>query len=160
MARWRPVVSGQQHLPVPGPPPHDHGPGSFYDWNTTLAQRYLGLAETGLVAWTTALVNGRDQRVYLPLSVASASVTKGPYRLAVVPPVDLSEVFLTVVSTTPGAIPIQNEVPLRYGSYPKDQKIDVDLPALPAAGLYRVILKGNRRDQGSVQTPPFLISVP
>jgi hypothetical protein len=83
---------------------------------------------------------------------------KGPYRLTIVSQVELSEVFLTVASIAPREKPLRSNIPLRFGSYPANQKIEVDLPQLAKAGLYRVVLSGNRKDQGSVATPPFLIN--
>ena len=133
-------------------------PVESYDWNTNLVAKYLAPSEAGLVSWTLAQINGRRQRVYLPMAVGTSAVPKGPYRLTLVPPTDLSEVYLTVAGIAPGEKPLRTHTPLKFGSYPANQKIEVDLPPLPKAGLYRVELEGDRKDQGSVATPPFLIN--
>jgi hypothetical protein len=161
---WNPFPGGDVHIQAFPLVPRKHfrldvvsGAVESYDWNTSLVAKYLTPAETGFVAWTLAQINGRKQRVYLPMSLGSGP-PKGPYRLTLVSPADLSEVYLTVASIASGERPLRTGVPLKFGSYPKNQKIEVDLPPLPKAGLYRVEVIGNRRDQGSVATPPFLIN--
>jgi hypothetical protein len=56
-----------------------------YEWNTNLVAKYLTPDQTGLVAWTTAIINGHSKRVYLPIAVAASGVPSGPYRLALLP---------------------------------------------------------------------------
>jgi hypothetical protein len=70
----------------------------------------------------------------------------------------LSEVYVTVASIESGDKPLWAHKPLKFGSYPANQKIEVDLPSLPKSGLYRIELVGDREDRGSVATPPFLIN--
>jgi hypothetical protein len=163
--RWNQFSGGPVHIQAFSLVPRKHfrldvlsNGATSYDWNTNLAGKYLALSEAGVVAWTIAPVNGYNQRVYLPLSPVSGKAPKGPYALTIVPPVDLSELYLTVASIEPGAKALRMHAPLKYGSYRQDQKIDVDLPALPKTGLYRVELVGDRKDQGSVATPPFLVN--
>jgi hypothetical protein len=163
--RWNQSSSGDVHIQAFPLVPRKHfrldvlrGEATTYDWNTILVKRYLAPSETGLVAWTIAPVNGRKQRIYLPITVGSSEAPKGPYRLTLVPPVELSEVYLTVASVAPGDRPLRFHVPLKLGSRPANQRIDIDLPPLPKAGLYRVEVVGDRKDQGSVSTPPFLVN--
>ena len=131
---------------------------STYEWNTDLVAKHLAPDQTGLVAWTIAAINGNSRRVYLPMRVGTVGATNGPYRLTLVPPAELSEVYVTVASVVSGENPLQVHKPLRYGFYPANRKIEVDLPPLPKSGLYRVELIGDRRNSGSVTTPPFLIN--
>lgn len=163
--RWNQFSGGDVHIQAFPLVPRKHfrldvlrRAVASYDWNTNLVAKYLAPAEVGLVAWTIAPVNGRNQRVYLPLAVGSSGAPRGPYSVTLVPPADLSEVYLTVASIAPGERPLRMHAPLKFGSYRKDQKIEVDLPLLPRAGLYRVELVGDRKDQGSVATPPFLVN--
>ena len=131
---------------------------SSYQWNTDLIANRLPPAEVGLVAWTETTVNGRPQRVYLPVSTQkAASAPAKPYKLIVIPPVELREVYLTIAENANRAKPLLDHKALKYGSYSANQKIEIDLPALAKPGLYVVEVSGDRRDQGSVTTGPFLI---
>jgi hypothetical protein len=134
------------------------GAVTSYEWNTTLVEKYLTPDQTGLVAWTTTTIDGRNQRVYLPIAVGEPGAPIAPYRLALVPPVELSEVYLTVTSIQSGDKPLRLHTPLNFGYYPANHKIVVDLPSLPKPGLYRIELIGDRKDRGSVATPPLLIN--
>ena len=163
--RWNQFASGNVHIQAFPLVPRKYfrldvvrSAAASYDWNTNLVAKYLTPAEAGLVAWTIAQINGRNERVYLPMGVGSSGVPKGPYRLTLVPPADLREVYLTVASIALGEKPLRMHAPLKFGSYPANQKIEVDLPPLPKAGLYRVEFVGDRKDQGSVATPPFLVN--
>ena len=132
---------------------------SSYQWNTDLIANRLPPAEVGLVAWTETPVNGRPQRVYLPVSTQKAppATPAKPYKLTVIPPVELREVYVTVAENANRAKPLRDHVALKYGSYSANQKIEIDLPLLAKPGLYVVEVSGDRRDQGSVTTGPFLI---
>ena len=131
---------------------------SSYQWNTDLIANRLPPAEVGLVAWTETAVNGRMQRVYLPVSTVKAPTAPAkPYKLTVIPPVELREVYVTIAENANRAKPLRDHVALKYGSYSANQKIEIDLPALAKSGLYVVEVSGDRRDQGSVTTGPFLI---
>ena len=130
-----------------------------YDCETTTD--YVG--QRGEVYSTTetytTTVNGRPQRVYLPVSTPKLppAAPAKPYKLTVIPPVELREVYVTVAENANRAKPLRDHVALKYGSYSANQKIEIDLPALAKPGLYVVEVSGDRRDQGSVTTGPFLI---
>jgi hypothetical protein len=163
--RWNRFSGSDVHIQAFPVVPRKHfrldvvkGSIDSYEWHTDLAEKYLAPAEAGLVVWTVTPINGRNQRVYLPLAIGSSGTPRGPYRLALVPPVELSEVYLTVASTASGTAPLLSKAPLKFGSYPANQKIAVELPPLPKAGLYRVEIVADRKDQGSVATQPFLLN--
>jgi hypothetical protein len=99
---------------------------------------------------------GAENRVH---GFRSSESRPDHYRLILVSPVELSELYLTVANIASSSKPIKNGEPLKLASYPANQKIVVDLPAFPTTGLYRVELIGYRRDEGSVTTQPFLINV-
>ena len=129
-----------------------------YQWNTDLVANRLPPAEVGLVAWTETAISGRAQRVYLPVSTQkAASAPAKPYKLIVIPPVELREVYLTIAENANRSKPLLDHKALKYGSYSANQKIEIDLPVLAKPGLYVVEVSGDRRDQGSVTTGPFLI---
>jgi hypothetical protein len=126
-----------------------------WNWDTEVIARYAKPANVGLVAWTSAFVDGRTQRVYLPVRGPAAG-TNGPMKLIVLPPVAVSEAYVTIAGTAPGEKPLRQQAPVGKGSYLKNQRIEIDIPALPHEGLYRVDVTG-RSDVGSVSAPPFLI---
>jgi hypothetical protein len=95
--------------------------------------RYAKPVNVGLVAWTSTLVDGRTQRVYLPVRNPAASPS-GPMKLIVLPPVAVSEAYVTIVGTAPGEKPLQQQVPVGKGSYLKNQRIEIDIPPLPHEG--------------------------
>jgi hypothetical protein len=127
-----------------------------YVWDTSLVEKYLAPAETGIVAWTSVAVNGAPARLYLPVAFGDVS-DLGLYRLTLISPIDLSEIYLTITSIVPSEKPVCTRVPQKFASYPADQKIEINLPQLPKPGRYRVEVIGDRKDLGSVGTPPFFI---
>jgi hypothetical protein len=160
--RWNQFPGADVHLQAFPLVPRKHfrldvraGAVTSYEWNTNLVAKYLTPDQTGLVVWTTSTVNAHGE---LPIAVGPSGSPSGLYRLTLLPPVELSEVYLTVASIAPGEMPLRVHTPLKFGLYPANQKIDVDVPPLPKAGLYRVELIGDRKNQGSVATPPFLIN--
>lgn len=130
------------------------GSAIAYQWDTGVVAKYLKPANVGLVAWASTMVDGRRQRVYLPVRAEAAG---GANQLIVVPPVDLREVYLTVTSTVAGEKPLKLRTPLRGGSYLANQRIEIELPPMLREGFYRVEVSGDRKDLGSVTTAPFLI---
>jgi hypothetical protein len=124
-------------------------------WDTEVIAKYAKPVNLGLVAWTSALVDGRTQRIYLPVSTRAAG-PQGPLKLILLPPVAVSEAYLTIAGTAPGERPLRQQAPVGKGSYLKNQRIEIDIPPLPHEGLYRVEVTG-RADIGSVSAPAFLI---
>lgn len=131
------------------------GSAISWNWDTEVISRYAKPGNVGLVAWTSAMVDGRMQRVYLPVNSTGAG-PRGQIKLTVLPPVAVSEAYLTIAGTMPGEKPLRQQTPVGKGSYLKNQRIEIDLPALPHEGLYRVDVTG-RSDVGSVSAPEFLI---
>jgi len=130
------------------------GGAGNYTWPTDIVRKYLSAADIGVVAWSEPVLEGHRQRIYLPVSVGPG-VAK-VYHLVVVSPVDLREVYLTIGAMGEKS-PLRLRAALKRGSYAANQRIEIDLPPLPRPGLYRVEISGDRRDAGSVTTPPFLI---
>jgi hypothetical protein len=163
--RWHQFSAGDVHIQAFPLVPRKYfrldvlpGAVASYEWNTDLVAKYLAPNQTGLVAWSITAISGHNERVYLPMAIGAPGAPSGPYRLTILPPVELEEVYLTVASAVPGEKPLQTHNPLRFGAYPANQKIEVNLPPLPKSGLYRVELVGDRTDRGSLATPPFLIN--
>lgn len=143
----RPQLFYRLDAPLPG----NAGP---FQWSTGMVAKYLPPGEVGLVAWTTTTaVRNRPERVYLPLST-SAKLTP-PYKLIMVSTVDVTSVSLLVSPV--GEKPIRERQRLPVGPLMRGQPFPVTLPTLPRAGLYRVEVVAQARNQGSVISPPFLI---
>ena len=136
------------------------GSAISWNWDTEVIARYAKPVNVGLVAWTSAFVDGRAQRVYLPVSnpaVSNPAVRpSGPMKLIVLPPVAVSEAYVTIAGTAPGERPLRQQAPVGKGSYLRNQRIEIDIPPLPHEGLYRVDVIG-RGDVGSVSAPTFWI---
>ena len=131
------------------------GSAISWNWDTEVIAKYAKPLNVGLVAWTTALVDGRTQRVYLPVRSPAAS-PNDPVKLIVLPPVPVSEAYYTIAGTALGEKPLHQQAPVGKGSYLKNQRIEIDIPRLPHEGLYRVEVTG-RADIGSVSAPAFLV---
>lgn len=131
------------------------GSAISWNWDTEVIAKYAKPVNVGLVAWTSALVDGRTQRIYLPVSSPAAS-PRGPLKLIVLPPVAVSEAYFTIAGAAPGERPLRQQAPVGKGSYLKNQRIEIDIPPLPHEGLYRVEVTA-RGDVGSVSAPTFLI---
>ena len=131
------------------------GSSISWNWDTEVIAKYAKPVNVGLVAWTSAFVDGQTQRVYMP--VRGPAVSPGsPIKLIVLAPVSVSEVYVTVASTVKGEKPLRQQTPLGKGSFLKNQRIEIDLPPFPHEGTYRAEVNC-RSDVGSVSTPAFLI---
>ncbi len=123
-----------------------------YEWNTDVIAKYIQPGNVGLVAWASATVNARPQRVYLP--VRTATTVKGPLQLVVVSPSDLSDVFLSI--TAPGDKAVLTNQSLGKGSFLARERIVIPFPALPLEGIYRVNVTGKTK-VGIASTGEFLV---
>jgi hypothetical protein len=128
-------------------------PSATYRWPTDLIARYLPPAEVGLVAFTDVALEGRSTRVYLPLSLATN--TGAPYRLTMVPTVELTGA--TVLVSPVGGKPLQERRKLPVGPIVRGQPFLVDLPALPRPGYYRIDVLGQTRSSGVITSAPLVI---
>jgi hypothetical protein len=131
------------------------GSAISWNWDTEVIAKYAKPVNVGLVAWTSALIDGQTERIYLPVSGPAAS-PRDPLKLIVLPPVAVGEAYLTIAGTGPGEKPLRQQAPVGKGSYLKNQRIEIDIPPLPHEGLYRVEVTA-RASVGSVSAPKFLI---
>ena len=98
------------------------GSGSFSWPMDLLAALRLEKPELGVLAWTTRRIGDADRTVFEPLRVRQiAAPTPGPYRLVVVPGVQLEEIFVSVAplksNGEPGPYAIDKQ-PAALGYYP------------------------------------------
>jgi hypothetical protein len=131
-----------------------------YSWPTNVLSTFnLRRNELGLVAWAPYPVGGTAHDVYVPLRVSQTAGSRSPrYQLTLLPGVELTEVYLSLAPIGSdgrvGAF-IKKDEPLKYGYYPADRAINIQLPALAAAGIYSAEIKAVRRGGGSASAPPF-----
>jgi hypothetical protein len=126
-----------------------------YRWPTNvLADLKITRKDLGIVARTRLPVGSADRAVYLPLSIGGgqAAATQS-YKAVLWPGRELTEVFVSVAPVgadgRPG--PYVRDGPLKYGYYPADRGVTVDLPmsALPGRGVYYLLLAATLQGGGS-----------
>lgn len=125
----------------------------------------LGRAEIGVVAWTRRTEGDTERDVHLPLRIAAgeAADQAAEYALAVVPQVELTEVYVSVSRMDADARPVEwlrDEQPLGYGYYPADRPIEIAIARPAEPGLYRVQLGARVRAGGSVATELWFVRWP
>lgn len=126
-----------------------------------LMVRGLAREELGVLAWTQMKVAGREESVYLPLSVSqhAAAGTDGPIQLTIYPTVELAGVYLSVAwGGTDGRTltPRQTGTEIGYGYYPAHQPITIPLD-LDSPGLYYVEISATLAGGGQKVLPPLWI---
>ena len=131
------------------------GSSISWAWNTEVIARYGKSVNVGIVAWTSALIDGQSQRIYLPVR-GTATRSSGSMKLIMLPPVAVSEAYVTIASTRPGEKPLRHQTPVGKGSYLRNERIEIEVPPLPHEGLYRIDVNG-RSEIGSVSAPEFFI---
>jgi len=100
--------------------------------------------ELGILAWSTRRIGSTDRLVYEPLRVRQREPAKsGPYRMVVVPGVQVEELTLSVaavgVTGELGGNTIDKQ-PLGPGYYPAGRAVEIPVQIPADAGLYRVEL--------------------
>jgi hypothetical protein len=98
--------------------------------------------------------------VYLPLRVGGGSNVERGYELAIVPGVELTEVYLTLAAVSEDGRPLRSYMqrqPLRHGYYPAQQAIMVPLTGVDRTGLHRLDIAVMQRDGGSANTEVWFL---
>jgi hypothetical protein len=109
-----------------------------------LAALRLGKSELGVLAWTTRRIGTTDRTVFEPLRLRQQSAAMpGPYRLVVVPGVQLEEIFVSVAPLKPNGEPgpyAIDKQPAALGYYPAGRAAAIAVQAPSTAGVYRIDL--------------------
>lgn len=139
------------------------GSGSFSWPIDVLAALRLEKSDLGVLAWTTRRVGDTDRDVFEPLRVRQrAAATPGPYRLVVVPGVQLEEIFVSVAplksNGEPGPYAIDKR-PAGLGYYPAGRAAAIAVQAPSAPGVYRLDL-GATLTQGGTSAVTVYFSRP
>jgi hypothetical protein len=132
------------------------GAGSYVWPSSLLAVMVQRRDDIGLLASTRLLIRGVERDVYLPVRVGygQSPSRSERYELIVVPGVQLSELFVTLSELGPeGQVRqvIRKDEPLRYGYYPAERGISIEMAGLGRAGIYRVDLAA-RIESGGAST--------
>jgi hypothetical protein len=100
--------------------------------------------DLGVLAWTTRRIGSVDRTVFEPLRIRQrAASTPGPYRLVVVPGVQVNEIFISVAPLKPNGDPgayVVDKRPAELGYYPAGRPAAITLQTPSAAGVYRLDL--------------------
>lgn len=114
-------------------------------------------SELGIVAWTRRTVGGRPHDVYLAVRIGQRDLPRSAptYELVVVPGVELSELYQTLVPLgsdgRPGR-PLWDGAALALGYYPANRPIRITISGLASPGFYRLDLGGLLRHRGTTST--------
>lgn len=136
---------------------------SFVWQSNILKELQLTRSEIGLLGWTLQTIGGTQRPVYVPLRISQQRpAQRSPrYRLVVLPGIELSEVYLSITALRgKGAEgkPLVDGEPLERGQYSAHRPISIDLPPLPAAGIYLLEIGATVRGGGSAADQILLYS--
>lgn len=132
-----------------------------YRWPTNLLGE-LGITrkDLGVVAWTKLPVGATEEKVYLPLAISQGEgvAPSRAYRVVVWPGRELTEVFVSLAPVgSDGRVGpfARDEQPLKYGYYPADRGIAIDIPIaeLKARGVYYLLIAATVRGGGPSSIP-------
>jgi hypothetical protein len=96
--------------------------------------------ELGIVAWSQISLGGANRQLYVPVGVNEAKTrTVLGGEVILVPGGELRELYLTFALLKPDGTPadyIAKDKPLRYGYYPAERGVPVELPPWKTPGNY------------------------
>jgi len=113
-----------------------------YIWPTAILAAYdLKPPEIGMVAWMPYSHAGAIGNLYVPITVGKmpSRAARAGYRAILLAPFDLTEVYVTfarVASDNHLEKAVRDSAPLRYGYYPANSPITVELPGITKRGVY------------------------
>jgi hypothetical protein len=129
-----------------------------FEWPANLVvQLNLSGSELGVVGWVRQTIGEKTDDVYVPVRIGTSPepASKGYYVAQIVPGAELAELFVTLAAIGPDGRDekyLKRDEPLKYGFYPAGRAISLKLPALPAAGLYRLRLGALVKSGGAANT--------
>jgi len=137
--------------------------GGRYRWPMDSAAAWgLTRGTIGVIAELSQPPGASEQTaLYLPVAIGGGSAESATYTLTILPAVELTEVFLTVIPILPNGQlgkPLQKAKPLEYGYYPAERSVAIPLGRLEA-GLHYVEVSAQLAPGGSGSTA-FRIRIP
>jgi hypothetical protein len=129
------------------------GSSSFAWPSDLLAGIGIPKRDVGVVGVTQVPVSATQREVYLPLRISQGGkVAAQPisYRLVLLPGVELSEVFITMVSVTGnGGTILKDAEAVGYGYYPAERPVEITVSNIPAPGFYHLEVGATAKSGGS-----------
>lgn len=124
-----------------------------YTWPSDVLAS-LGLQKNDIGVAGRYPVGQTERYVYVPLRLSQTQrgVRNRGYMLALLPGMELQEVFITLALTGPDGKPktyLKNREKLGYGFYPADRRIDVPISGLTTPGTYYLHLGTTLRASGT-----------
>ena len=137
-------------------PPRDSG---SLRWSAGLL-RALNVQhqDLGLLAWVNSDAISHGGNVYLPVLLRQGGGANHPsnYQVALLPGLDLSEVYITVTGIGRDGQrgkPTRDSQPLKYGYYPADNPIEFTISNPGPPGVYLLEVGASLKSGGSVTLP-------
>jgi hypothetical protein len=124
-----------------------------YTWSTNiLASLNILQKDIGVIGTTRHSVGQVQRDIYLPLRIRQADTTRrGTYNLALLPGVELSELYVSIAPVGPDGNPqkfIRDSEKLGYGYYPAERIIHVPISGLSSPGIYYMEIGAALRNGG------------
>jgi hypothetical protein len=129
---------------------------SSFEWPIDLlAGIGIPKRDLGVFGVTRVPVGTTEHEVYLPLGISQGGKPRrsGSYRLTLLPGVELSEVFISLISGSDdvGRI-VKDAETVGYGYYPAERPLEIPISNLPASGFYHLEVGATVKGGGSATT--------
>jgi hypothetical protein len=125
-------------------------------WPTELLSALqIPRSDLGIVGTTEYDFDGERRQVYVPLRISQDvnSPQSGSYSLALLPGMELKEVFLTLTGPSgKTAVKIKDGEPVGYGYYPAERTVEIPIRGLKNSGFYHLEIGATLRSGGVVAT--------
>jgi hypothetical protein len=134
---------------------------SSFIWPTTILGN-LGLSRQflGIVAWNEVDAGAQTRRVYVPLRVGADGPGGAGYELALVPSVELTEVFLSIAAVDADGRTHRASMPRRplgFGYYPAQEAIRIPIVGMERPGMHRIDIAVTQRDGGTANAEVWFV---
>lgn len=125
-----------------------------YSWSTNiLASLNISKKDIGIIGTMRHNVGQVQRDIYLPLRIGqqASAVGGGVYNLALLPGVELSEIYVSIAPVGPDGHPqnfIKDNEKLGYGYYPAERIIEIPISGLNSTGIYYMEIGAALRSGG------------
>ncbi|MFZ1413069.1 MAG: hypothetical protein WAS73_00600 [Defluviicoccus sp.] len=128
-------------------------PPATFEWPADVLRALnLGSDEIGVLGWMTETLDEAARPVHLPLKVHQPDgpeTDSDTYTLMLIPGVELKELQISIDQLDNRGRLVRSTVPqhpLKFGFYPPNRAIAIELPKLSEPGHYYLELTGERQD--------------